>query len=623
MIKIKDLVEQIGVQRKTVFVSLNKESKKISEKLVAELDKIFIPNWCMYDGKGNNTNKGGDDYKKVIFENIQQTCLFVSLISKEYIKSPEVEDEVFKILRELDDSTRPNIVFFPIFVDETTDKEFGDFITRVLKTYEGKLGERAKQAAEPLIKHNIIHNTLDANMTDVDKICEQIKEQYLKSVVTNASRRISLIKYSNIFNDLLNLCIRQKCESNSVSEDIKKSQEIGSLEVHVISNEMLDYDLNTYSLVVISSNLLGVVSEEPPYFNPKKNGTKYFYYLTKEYESNFDTLRDQLMSFLKKDQESRMKVSGLIRRDFCFNNRVRFFFKEVFENKSAEDLAAFFYCGSIADEIRSLFDEDASRVFVSTFGKKITIPESVYNWFQGQKAPTSDIHAFTDFINAFYKIINSHREEVDMQKLKRLEQYREFLEALRVFDDWQRGKLPTMTKNQSRQLVRDLLNTSMSPLPNRQYPLIEDWLQFVYDDNGQVQEISDEVVKEALENCSCIVVEDYSRNYKLVKLTYSFFITIDSKGVMTGAWYTTGSRFDAMKAYIKQNSGENKERDNDDLFTLVTTYNITSQSDPCYNKLLDAVAYLIEISDNANRVLDQKNSRIKNYLRSHFTGEFK
>ena len=38
MIKIKDLVEQIGVQRKIVFVSLNQGSKKISEKLVAELE---------------------------------------------------------------------------------------------------------------------------------------------------------------------------------------------------------------------------------------------------------------------------------------------------------------------------------------------------------------------------------------------------------------------------------------------------------------------------------------------------------------------------------------------------------------------------------------------------------
>ena len=615
MIKIKDLVEQIGVQRKEIFVSLNHESKAISEKLVEELDKKFIPNWCMYDGKGNNTNKGGDNYKNVIYENIKKTCLFVSLISKEYIKSPEVAEEVSLILKEVDDATRPNIVFFPIFVDNTTDEEFANFIKGVVEKYADVLGERAKKAAEPLIKHNIIHNILDSKMTGVDEVLQQIKEQYLNSVTVNAARRISLIKNANVFNDLLNLCIRQKCESNSVSEDIKKSQEIGSLETHIISNEMLDYDLNTYSLVVISSNLLGPTLEEEPYFNPAKKGTKYFYYLTSEFESNFDTLREQLNSFLKKDHDSRMKVSGLIRRDFCFKNRVRSYFQENFHEKTADEIANSLYCPEAVEEIRELFNEDSSRVFVSTFGKKVIISEAVFGWFHGHRAPMDDIYAFVDLINGLYQIFYAHREEVDKQKLNQLEQYKEFLEALKTFEDWQLGKLPKMSKNQSRQLVRDLLNTSISPIPNRQYPLIEDWLQFNYDKDGNVQEISDEVVQEALDNCSCIVVDDYSGNYKLIKLTYSFFLTIDSKGVMSGAWYTTGSRFDGMKNYFKQTNGD-KEKDNDDMFTLVTTYNISSQTDPCYNKLLEAVAYLIEISDNARKVLEKKNSRIRTYLRN-------
>lgn len=621
MIKINDLVEQIGVQRKIVFVSLNHESKKISEKLVAELDKLFIPNWCMYDGKGNNTNKGGDNYKTVISENIKKTCLFVSLVSKEYIKSPEVAEEVYLVLKEVEDCTRPNIVFFPIFVDDTTNEEFTNFIKGVLETYKDELGERSKKVAEPLMKHNIVHNTLDSEMTGVDAICEQLKEQYVKSVTRNAQRRISLIKNANIFTDLLNLCIKQSCESNSVSEDIKKSQEIGSLEVHVISNEMLDYDLNTYSLVVISSNLLGSPLDVEPYFKPSKNGTKYFYYLTKEYESNFKTLHEQLHSFLKKDLDSRMKVSGLIRRDFCFRNRVIFYFKEAFGGKSVDELANQFRIDSAVNEIEDLFNDDASRVFVGTFDEKVFVPESIISWFRGYRLSMEEVTAFVEFIKRFYQIVNAHRDGASETNIALLRKYLKYLEALRRFENWQLGKIPSMTKNESRQLVRDLLNTNMSSFPNKQYPLIEDWLQFVYDKDGNVQEISDEVVEEALDNCSCIVVDDYSGDYKLIKLAYSFFITIDSEGILTGAWYTTGSRFDMIKAFIAQNSGENKEKNNDDMFTLVTTYNITSQSDQCYTKLLEALAYLIEVSNNARKVLNKKKSRIMNYVSNYAIGD--
>ena len=589
MVKINDLVNQIGLERKIVFVSLNNGSKPISEKLVAALDQQFIPNWCMYDGKGDNTNKGGDNYKKVIAENIKRTCLFVSLVSKDYIKSPEVEEEIYLILKESEACTRPNILFFPIFVDETSTDEFVSFIEDVLQKYHDQLGELAKTTAKTLIKNQIIHNTLDASLSNMACLCDDIKEQYLKSLTENIKRRIALIKNSNIFTDLLNLCIKQKCESNSVSEDIKKTQEIGSLEVHVISNELLDYDLNTYSLVVISSNLLGSALDVAPYFKPASNGTRYFYYLTGDIENTYQTLRDQLASFLKKDHKSRIKVSGLIRRDFCFKNRVLSYFKETFNNKSPEELASFFSCEKAADKIADFFDEDASRVFVISFGRQISFPNTVIDWLRGKPfndaSSLNEISSFVEFIKGFRDIISNYREEADKKRYDSLRRYCEYLDALKTLDDWQLGKLPNISKNKSRQLVRDLLNTNSSSLPNKQYPLIEDWLQFIYDEKGSVLEISDEIVQEALDNCSCIIVDDYSDDNKLIKLAYSFFFTIFADGA-EGAWYTTGSRYDGIKEFMKQ-TDIGKEKENDDLFTLVTTYNITLQSDPCYNKLLE------------------------------------
>lgn len=621
MIKINELVDQIGVERKAVFISLQHECKDLSEKLIEKIKSMEIPYWCMYDGKGNNTNKGGDDYDDKIATNIHQSCIFVSLVSEKYIKSNEVAKEIRRILTEAGHFTKPQIFFFPIYVDDTSSEDFANFVNECVKDYPHILeSENARRLVKGLSAHTIINHKLNIDCSNLDSICEEIKEQYLKAIFENASTKIQLIRNSNVFTDLLNLCIRQNCESNFVNDDIKNSSEIGGgVEVHVLTNEIPYYDIKTYSLVVISSNLLGDEIDEAPYFSPEKRGSKYFYYVTKEFENHFLILVNHLKSFIKKDRESRMKVSGLIRRDFCFKNKISIILS-TFENKSVDAICEYLSCNSETyKELEDLFNEDESKSFVSYIDNQLSIPDSVRGWLDGTPcldiSLREEIHSFIEF---FKKLLNKLKLDHNISKefLSEFQRVITNLDALKRMDDWQFNPVKyKLSRQESKQLIRYLLNTNLLKMPNKSYPRIEAWLQFNYDENNNVVEIDDSIVEKALDNCSHIIVNDYSKDNKLVKLAYSFSIFVDEGGI-TGAWYTTGSRY--MGPTIFYDNSSDGKRGNSS--TLVTTYNIDSPSAPGYDKLLTAFAYLISVNPEAKKVLEEKGSRLKHYLSGYEEG---
>lgn len=622
MIKISELVDKIGVERKSVFISLQNEYKSLSEKMVQILNTLEIPNWCMYDGTGNNTNKGGDNYHDVINKNIHQTCIFVSIVSQNYIKSEEVAKEICGILTEAGHPTNPKIVIFPIFVDKTTFEEFAIFVKKSVENYPDIMkSKNASKIVQDLSDHSIINNTLKEDMSNLEAICDQIKDQYIKAIFENVSTKIDLIRNSNIFTDFLNYCIKQKCESNFVSDDIKNTSEIsGGVEAHILTNEIKYYDTNTYSLVVISSNLLGDDIGAPIYFDPQNKGSKYFYYVTKEFEDQYINFVEQLRKFVKKDRDSRMRVSGLIRREFCFKNKV-IMFLDNFNDKSIDEICDYVNADNETKaSLRDLYKIDSNRAFVSYMGEKLSIPESIKKWLRGQTSDNRDlISLFIKFLDSLSKLFEQDRN-INKEFCSEFQKYIFNLKALKRFDDWQfnpeDNKIPVY---ESQQLVRHLLNTNLLPMPNKEYPRIESWLRFNYDENGKVVEIDDSIVEKALANCTHIIVSDYSKNNKLIKLCYSFSVFVDEQGI-SGAWYTTGSRYNGPKVFADAYSDDKKEKWFDDLSTLVTTYMIDSHNDEAYKQLLSAFAYLVNITPNAKKVLEEKGSRLKKFLPNYETG---
>ena len=93
-----------------------------------------------------------------------------------------------------------------------------------------------------------------------------------------------------------------------------------SRELHVISNELLDFDCNPYCCTVIASNLRGneITVNKKKTYDPKTQGVKYFYYYPESAESEYQTTFEKIKSFIIKDVKSRREVTSFDKKRILF-----------------------------------------------------------------------------------------------------------------------------------------------------------------------------------------------------------------------------------------------------------------------------------------------------------------
>lgn len=612
MSNIKDSIEQLKTQRSCCFISFSHHDSTIANRFNKRLDDINVKVWAMYERTGKDSNKGGDNYKKEINKKAQESCIVVILVSKESLKSNGVKDELQVFGSQINDCTHPYIVYFPVIIEEGIAKSDLPDYMRV----------HPEDNPQDIIAKEY-HPNNDADGKELNAICEEIKEQYLISILENSHNRIELIKNADKFSDLLNRCIRHDCDAREVSEDIKNSPEAdrsGENEVHVLTkNDLKAYDLNTYALMVIAGNLLGDPYEEGKKltFDPENNGTQYFYYVTKDYETEAQFFFDALKNFIKKNDHARRQVAEYIRKDFCKRNNVLAFFERLFEDKTQEQILTDFGVDKKEDILRfdRLFEEalDHGYFAYKNHGSETVIlfklPDEFISWLNGeiglsnfkkqQKVVSSFISflkdlldILTDCIDADVKI-NSHYE--------RLKEETNNLERLQIVDRWQNGDKLGLKPFETKMTVDYLLTHSPNSDSNKRvFPHLQSWLNFSYDENGNVIDIPDEVVEKALNRCHLVIVSDFDDPYtgsRLLKLCYSFVLFVNKKGI-DGAWYTTGSH------YAK----------NDGIIDLVTTYSIDDSPTEEHDGLVDAFIYLLEVNPPAQDILKDAQSKLYDML---------
>ena len=609
MINIEELVAKLDLERSRTFCSFSSLDKDIALMLINRLKEMKINYWAMYTDSGKDTNIGGENYERIIHEQLSHACLLIVLVSKNSLASVEVKKEIDFVKNEkTNDCTHPTVKIYPIIIDDTDEK---DIPTDYFDSDEVDVTK-------------IIMRRFNLNSKDkvLDVICEEIKEQYVRSIVDNAAQKIQLIRNSNKFIDLLNLCIKQDCDTNLVSEDIKNTTEIehsGENEVHVLSNEMRNYDYNTYSLMIIASNLLGdpIKTKNVFEFRPSREGSKYFYYVTKEYKPEADIVLAEIKRFIKKDKDSRLKVTSLIRHDFCERTKLQTFFQNNFADKKIEEILDIYGVDTsvdnlIKEKIENIFETDpASGYFtIKNNGGRISevfsIPVDFLTWLNGEK-PISSVESRNTVVNNFIEFLRQFRDslenvgepDINTQLFDMLKYHVKNLEYLQKLEIWQNGSY--MKPSESKKIVNLLLNETDSNVDyiKKDYLHLESWMNFSYDEDGNAIEIPDEVVDKAFENCHLIIVDDFNNdNKKLLKLCYSFALFITKEG-LTGAWYTTGKSTTLI---------------NDSNTYLVTTYEIKSPKDPGYNELKEAFRYLIDVNPQAKQELIKAKSKIFNYF---------
>lgn len=597
MTAYSEFLSKLKIKRDSVFTSISSDDKEDALRLIKQYSKVHLKNWCMFDENGKDSNIAGEKYKKTITQQIEKACVFVLLLSKKSVESSWVKDEIEIFLG--GKQIHKDRILIPIFLDGLT---VSDIPAEIIKM----AGIEASEA---------INRQIDAH-TPEEKLQEYVEEicrQYVITTTYSVERKFQQEQDSCKFSDLMALCARHTCDVQTVSEDIKRSNEISAeklQEMHILSNEVSEYDCNTYSCMVIASNLLGnvIAGKKGGHksYAPQKEGVKYFYYYPKSIERDCRVMEKKIKRFIAKDKDSRREVVSLIRREFTFRNKIHVFFGDM-NGKTQEDFKKQYHI-EMKDDIKRLDDlleDDLAQAYFAYSDRDdiFRVPEEFFSWLRGERESYDSMvevaYGFIKFIGLFVEVL-SCAPNVNPVALGALNKNYSYLLRLQELERWQMKEVK-LSPAKSKKLVNYLLDYSADSTgamaqanTERSYPRLASWMEVEMDENDNYVELDQKIQQEAFDNLVFVPIADN----ETLKLCYSFAIFISKSGY-SGAWYTTGQR---QTPNMKQD--------------IVMTYNIEKSDADLYKRLIDAFVYMISVNDGAVDILKEHNSEFLTQLPS-------
>lgn len=602
MNKLLEVTTLMGAKRNKVFVSTSSADKDFVVKLLNELEKEDVKFWCMYNSNGENVCPPGEVYTRKVTSALESCCVAVAIISPNSIQSEGLRNELPKISSFI--KAGEKIVVIPVYIDgasvSTLDYDFLDSIR--LEAF----------------RNSTVYEQLDYNYTteDIAAVARNVKHQYELSILANIELAWKNEIASREFSSLLATCSKNPCTSKTISDDIKESNELSSerlSEAHILSNELKEYDCNTYSCMIIASNLLGaeeMINGRKSY-DPSKRGVKYFYYYPKKEEEEVHMTKNTIEGFIRKDYTSRMKVVSMIRREFSMRNRVRIHL-ETFNGLKVEDFEQRYHITNKddIDRFREFFNSDDVQLYFD-YGPNdpgnlencvFRLPGEISAWLEGNvldynyghTADTS--YKFIRFMENLVKLLQSCEDVNEISYAKTEKKVRELL-MLKKLEDWQQRRI-TLSPAESRKLTNYLLSYCDDEKADqpKKYPRLASWMSFDANSEGGEGPTSREV-DAALRNFIGIEIADNNQ----LKLCYSFILFITDDGLTNGAWYSTG--------YAETGYSTNKQRHD-----IVFTYNIDRQTDEC-ERLVRAFACLVKVNPSAKASLAKNQSKLLEKLK--------
>ncbi|MBE5743085.1 MAG: TIR domain-containing protein [Clostridiales bacterium] len=582
---IFNMLNEMNIQRTLIFTSLSSKDKSVALRLIKRLEDMNVNHWCMYDENGKERNISGDIYTEVISKMLKKCCVFLMLISKHSLASAEVRREIAEVTYTAYNEKYSKLKIIPILINDTSEKDIPEDVVKL-----------SGITSEVIVRRL----SLETTENELNEICNEIRSQYIATILENIQQSFIKNNESQIFLNIMDRCVKQKCSVESISNTIKQSREVytDSLrELHVLSNEMLEFDSNPYCCMVIASNLRGneVLINKKKDYDPERQGVKYFYYYPESAESEYQTMFEKIKSFIIKDVKSRREVTSLIRKEFCFRNKIATFFSE-FNDMTQAQFADHYHIVDEGDyaKFKKLFDDNETQFYFAYADEDdiFQIPDEFVAWLDGDadKFTYNNVisvsYQFISFIGKFVELLENCKD-INKVSFETLKKYYQFLIKLQKMEEWQAGniKLPAA---ESRRLVNYLLDYTVGAMRKgtRKFPKIANWLNIEYNEDGSIKGLDPKIAEKAFAN----VVPIKLKNSDDLKLCYSFELFIED-ALLTAAWYSV-EQYDPTK--------------NDNM---VFSYEINRKSE-LFDDFIKAFKYLVEIHPNAEQILKEKKSRI-------------
>ncbi len=473
------MLEEMKIQRTLIFTSLSSKDKAMALRLVKKIEEMDLEHWCMYDRNGKERNISGDVYTEVISKMLKKCCIFLLLVSQNSLNSAEVKKEIVEVIDTAYNDKYSRLKIIPILVDDINEKDIPEDIVKL------------SGITPDVIIRRLTNDTTEG---ELNEICSEIRSQYITTILENINLNFIKNNESQIFLDIMDHCIKQKCSVSTITDTIKKSREVYTdsvREVHLLTNEMLEYDCNPYCCTIIASNLRGneIIVNKNKVYDPKTKGVKYFYYYPENYESEYQTAVKKVKRFIKKDIKSRREVSGLIRKEFCSRNNVISFF-EKFNGMTQKQFKDNYHFVDDNDyeKFEILFNENETQTYFaySDDDDIFQIPDEFIAWleYDVDKFTYNNVvevaYQFIIFIERFLKLLEKC---VDINKVsyEELKKYYQFLIKLQRLEEWQSGNL-RLTTAESKRLINYLLDYTarLGQKETKEFPKIANWLMIEY-----------------------------------------------------------------------------------------------------------------------------------------------
>ncbi len=585
-------LQNMGIERYQIFVSLSSKDKELALPLLSMMDSRNMNYWCMYHANGDQQNIIGSNYKSIISANIKKSCLFVFLFSKASIQSVEVIEELEKAAATI---RAGNIFrFLPISLDDIKEDELPE---QIINT--------------GLFTKGIIYRQLSKDAANqYSQIMTEIRTQYYDTVMESIRAGHQAMKQSSVFTDLLTECIHRKCFARSVSQDIKAGDEGSSenlLETHVLTDEIIEYDQHPYSCMLISRNLLGNKDPVTGKYDPAKRGVKYFYYCSESYlEEVGEAFRQKMRDYIVKNRISRGEVVLLIRREFSERNKILYFINS-FNRLTKDDLLNKY--NIIEPEDKALFlsemDKDENDYYFSYTELPedcLRVPDTFYVWLSedhGQLYNDSvreEAYDFIEFLNRLANAVEKIQSESPARDelLKRLQKYCRYLNQLVAFERWQMSDTGAQLSNvTAKKLSNHLIGfTEGSSAYSEEFSNLSDWMRFGHGLSGTQTELDDETINAAQNNLILIPIKENST----VKPCYSFVVFVN-KHYKHASWYSTGYEYHDRNMVISYEANP----ENGECKAFVDAFRELINSDP---------EIAARLKENKSKLLESKSKSL-------------
>ncbi len=516
-----------------IFILCAEEDKDYVIALQNTLKARKLKVWSMFRDDGNYSVGIGDDHLQVAISELKKSSVVVMLISDHTIrkgadKNSFIFQEINNFYNICAASKNYKMKLIPICIGE-------DYFNSLPESWM-PFGLNSFKISSTLKKKRT------ANGEEVD----DIKLNHICNEISNIHYECMNANYKYILENKYNLVVlgNKLMQSNNtivktISDDIRQTDENDSdslSAIHLITNEISEYDCNAYSLMIISSNLLGI--PDGGFYNPTKNGVKYYYYCPQKYlEGIEEDYKNRIISFLKRDNDAIAYAENSIRAHYVVNNNLISYLVNLFFHKSLSSILSSF---SIPETYKEQFAEEMDPYdgdFYDSDTESIALPNAFLEWLFGRAIRFNiEVFEFIDKVVEFLKNTEVH----NVSMVNELISVEKMLERIYDFHTYMHGKNTKLTYNKFRSIAKKIIG-----LKNDQNnTLIERWVIDRESSNEWENQDIDDVISKAMGNVKFISIKD-SDDFVIC----NSFAVYDHRDRITGkkrcelVWYSTAHNF--------------------------------------------------------------------------------